>query len=90
VTTEPGVALGDYLRQDPGIGVMLWCNACAWHKRFDIPSVIAKLEAEGVDGRAFGIRALAARVAEPCPRCGKIDYETRPDFPSGAMGLSRE
>jgi hypothetical protein len=84
---DPGVPLGHYLETSPGVRVALWCNACPSVETFALAAVIAKLDAQGLAGRAVGIRSLAGRIRHPCPRCGQSAWETRPDYPPARMGL---
>ena len=78
---EPGMALGKLAEMFPGARISLWCCSCLAVQKFDIEPVVRKLQAEGIDGWSFGIRALAWRVTRPCARCGQVNYEARPDYP---------
>ena len=67
----------------------VWCNRCARVEKYPIPAVIERLDRRGLNGRAVGIRQLAGMMRRPCPSCGAMDYDSRPDRPAEAMGLSR-
>ncbi len=78
-TTAPGVPLARY-RQHNG-GVTLTCLDCMQHRTFDLEAVIRRLESRGLGGETTGIKAVAAFVRQPCPRCGGDRFESRPYFP---------
>lgn len=75
---NPGVPLGDYRKH--GAGVLLTCLDCMQNRTFDLEVVIGRLEARGVGDASTGIRAVAAFIRAPCPRCGGKRFESRPDF----------
>jgi hypothetical protein len=65
---EPGIPLAHYRQH--GAGVWLTCLDCMNHREFELEAVIRRLVARGVGSAATGIKAVAAYVTEPCPRCG--------------------
>lgn len=76
-TRPPSVAIEHY-RTHPGCGVQLHCLGCQLTRDYDLESVIARLDARGLDGARVGIKAVADHVTEPCPRCGGTAFESRP------------
>lgn len=83
---EPGVPLAHYRQH--GADVELGCIGCAYARTLDLETVIARLDARGLDGAAVGMVELARHVTEPCPRCGGREWYTRPAMPPppGLMG----
>ena len=78
---DPGVPLEQYRQLQAGVLVI--CLDCALQRVFGLEAVIRQLQARGVGGPQTGIRALAALVRDPCPKCGRRRFETRPYFQPG-------
>lgn len=86
---ERGVPLSHYRKH--GANVEMHCGGCALCKVVPLDSVIARLNARGIDGESVGIVELADYVTAACERCGRKDWTTRPAFPSrpGQDGITR-
>lgn len=76
---EPGVPLHLY-RKDRA-NVLLICDACNLTRAFPLEDVIQRLKERGVGDENTGIRSVALHTRGPCPRCGKREWQTRPQFP---------
>jgi hypothetical protein len=55
-------------------------------REFELEAVIRRLQARGVGSAATGIKAVAACVTDPCPRCGGRRLDTSPAFPVISKG----
>lgn len=76
------VPLAHY-RTHEGCGVTLQCRGCRLLRDFDLETVIARLDARGLDGANVGIRDVADYVNQPCPRCGGRSFDSRPAWDFG-------
>lgn len=76
------VPLAHY-RTHAGCGVTLQCRGCGLLRDFDLETVIARLDARGLDGAGIGIKDVAAHVNQPCPRCGGRAFDSRPAWDLG-------
>lgn len=79
---EPGVPLAHYIEHHPDVGVLFSCP-CGHSLTIAMPTVLARLKALGAGDERTGIRTLGAMRTAPCPRCGRVAWETRPWFPPG-------
>jgi hypothetical protein len=83
---NPGrsVPLAQYF-QHAGCGLLVTClnRDCLLNRRFEIPEVVTRLAARGVAVHDLGIQEVARYIRSPCPRCGGLKFETRPDWPAG-------
>lgn len=87
---ERGVELNHYRHHQAD--VLLICEACPYDQILPLESVIARLNARGLDGENVGIVELARFTTQACPKCGARRWVTRPHFPGipGQDGLPRD
>jgi hypothetical protein len=71
---DPGVPLAHFRQHGAAV---LFCCPCGRSKTVPLEAVIKAA------GETTGIRAVAALATRPCD-CGRMAWETRPDFPSGS------
>jgi hypothetical protein len=75
-----GVPLAHYLDAHPGAGVQLNCEVCGHQETLPMAGVVVRLEARGINARAFGIRRVAKLVDKACA-CGARSWTSRPAWP---------
>lgn len=80
---EPGVPLAHYIAEHPGVRV-LFCCPCGHSVDVAMPAVVARLKQLGAGDERTGIRTLGPMRRQPCPRCGRAEWESRPYFPPGS------
>lgn len=76
---DDGVPLAHYIENHPDAGVQFNCQACAAHRNYPIPDVVAWLRRAGLGDEQTGVRALARLRRRPCA-CGAVRWESRPAF----------
>lgn len=81
IVCAPEDSLGDF-RRFPGCRLILDCAMCGWSKTYDPERIIDRLRALKSGGHTTRIVQVAARVAWPCPACGRLKWRTQLAYPS--------
>lgn len=76
----PGVPLSHYLDHHPACGVRFTCLSCMAHHDVPIADVLARLKARGMGDERTGIKQIGLMSTQPCARCGKVTWDTAPDW----------
>ena len=74
--------LGD-MRFYPGARLLITCSLCGWAKSYNVERVIERLRSLKTGGHPTRLRQVAARVAWPCPGCGRVKWRAQFAYPPG-------
>ena len=74
--------LGDH-RRFPGCRLVATCALCGWAKGYSAERAIGRLRQLRAGGEATPVGAVAARIAWPCPMCGRVKWRTDLAWPPG-------
>jgi hypothetical protein len=74
-------AVGDH-RRFPGCRLEVVCGLCGWSKSYRPERVIERLTQLRAGGHDTRLTEVAARVAWPCPGCGRVKWKARFAWPA--------
>ena len=77
-------SVGDFQRY-PGCRFTITCSLCGWAKAYNPERVLARLRELRAGGHATPLSKVGARVAWPCPACGRVKWRAGFAWPAGVQ-----
>ena len=74
-------SVGDHQRY-PGCRFTITCSLCGWTKGYNPERVIHRLRELKAGGQATPLHRVGARVAWPCPGCGRVKWRAGLGWPA--------
>ena len=79
--SQEGVPLGHYIDHHPNVGVLLTCLTCHSWESYEMSVIVERLKAHRINPENFPITKVSTLAKRPCKHCGKVTWESRPQWP---------